>query len=309
VENPSVRSALPVADDPYPGGMTRSAAFFDLDKTIIAKSSTLAFSKPFFEGGLLNRRAVLRSAYAQFMFAVSGADHDQLAKMRDYLTKMVTGWDVDVVRRSVAETLHTIIDPLIYDEAVNLIEDHREAGHDIVIVSASGSEVVEPIGAMLDADHIIATRLVESEGRYTGELEFYAYGPNKAEAMRELAAECGYQLDRCYAYSDSQTDAPMLQVVGYPHAVNPDKPLRKLAQENGWPILTFGNPVSMRSRLGLGGRAGKLVATAVLIVGLGAVGTALARRRACERLRITLRSRRPGIRRGFGVQLLGNRTS
>src|SRR5699024_4540527 len=160
----------------YPGGMTRSAAFFDLDKTIIAKSSTLSFSKPFFEGGLLNRRAVLRSAYAQFMFAVSGADHDQLAKMRDYLTKMVTGWDVDVVRRSIAATLQRNIDPLINDEDVNLVEDHSEAGYDLVIVSASGSEVVEPIGAMLDADKIVAARLVENEGRYSGEPEFYAYG-------------------------------------------------------------------------------------------------------------------------------------
>src|SRR5699024_6397341 len=140
-KTPAVLAIPRVAADPYPGRMTRSAAFFDLDKTIIAKSSTLAFSKPFFEGGLLNRRTVLRSAYAQFMFAISGADHDQLAKMRDYLTNMVTGWDVDVVRNSVAETLHTIIDPLIYDEAVNLIESHREAGDDIIVVSASGSEV------------------------------------------------------------------------------------------------------------------------------------------------------------------------
>ncbi|MGZ8724802.1 MAG: haloacid dehalogenase-like hydrolase, partial [Aeromicrobium sp.] len=116
----------------------KSAAFFDLDKTIIAKSSTLAFSKPFFDGGLLSRRAVLRSAYAQFVFAVSGADHDQLEKMRAYLTQMVKGWDVDVVRQAVAETLHTIIGPLVFDEAVQLIEQHREEGRDIIIVSASG---------------------------------------------------------------------------------------------------------------------------------------------------------------------------
>ena len=99
----------------------RSAAFFDLDKTIIAKSSTLAFSRPFYDGGLLSRRAVLRSAYAQFMFAASGADHDQLTKMRNYLTQMVTGWDVEVVRQSVAETVHAIIDPIVYDEAGSVV--------------------------------------------------------------------------------------------------------------------------------------------------------------------------------------------
>lgn len=256
-----------------------AAAFFDLDKTIIAKSSTLAFSKPFFDGGLLSRRAVLRSAYAQFVFAVSGADHDQLEKMRAYLTQMVSGWDVDVVRQAVAETLHTIIDPLVYDEAVNLIEQHREAGRAIAIVSASGSEVVEPIGAMLGVDHVIATRLSQADGRYTGEVDFYAYAANKAKAIVELANERGYDLLDSYAYSDSETDAPMLRVVGHPFAVNPDKALRKLALEQSWPILTFARPVALRPRLGLDTRAGKIAAASVIASSLAAATVALARRR------------------------------
>lgn len=258
--------------------MTRSAAFFDLDKTIIAKSSTLAFSRPFFDGGLLNRRAVLRSAYAQFVFAVSGADHDQLEKMRGYLTQLVTGWDVDVVRQAVAETLHEIIDPLVYEEAVELVEQHRAAGRDVVIVSASGSEVVEPIGAMLGADHVIATTLLEQDGRYTGEIEFYAYAANKAVAMRELAEQRGYDLDECYAYSDSETDVPMLQAVGHPFAVNPDRALRKAAETNGWPVLTFARPVALRRRLGLSRRA-RLTAAGVAGAAVVAVATSLVLRR------------------------------
>ena len=115
-----------------PATTARSAAFFDLDKTIIARSSTLAFSRPFFRGGLLTRRAVLRSAYANFMFAVSGADHDQLQKMRAYLTGMIEGWEVQTVRQVVAETLHTIIEPLVYEEAVQLIAQHQRAGRDVV---------------------------------------------------------------------------------------------------------------------------------------------------------------------------------
>jgi HAD superfamily hydrolase (TIGR01490 family) len=257
----------------------RSAAFFDLDKTIIAKSSTLAFSRPFYDGGLLSRRAVLRSAYAQFMFAASGADHDQLEKMRHYLTDMITGWDVEVVRQSVAETLHAIIDPIVFDEAVELIENHHAAGRDVVIVSASGTEVVEPIGAMLGADHVVATRLVEADGRYTGEVEFYAYGPNKAKAMQELADRHGYDLAASFAYSDSETDAPMLRVVGHPFAVNPDKALRRLAEENGWPILMFTNPVSMRARLGLDTRVAKVAAVGVVAAGVGAIALALVTRR------------------------------
>ena len=99
----------------------RVAAFFDLDKTVIAKSSTLAFSKPFFDQGLLNRRAVLKSSYAQFLFLMSGADHDQMEKMRQFLSALTAGWDVATVREIVADTLHNVVDPLVYDEAVTLI--------------------------------------------------------------------------------------------------------------------------------------------------------------------------------------------
>ena len=264
---------------PEPVSPTRTAAFFDLDKTIIAKSSTLAFGRPFYDGGLLNRRAVLRSAYANFVFSISGADHDQLEKMRAYLTQMVTGWDVGVVRQSVAETLHSIIDPLVFEEAVTLIEEHQAAGRDVIIVSASGVEVVEPIGAMLGVDHVIATTLVVDEGRYTGDVDFYAYGPNKAVAMRALAEERGYDLSESYAYSDSETDVPMLQAVGHPFAVNPDKALRRMADENDWPVLIFARPVALRRRLGLDTRVGKAAAVAVVASAVGAVAMALVSRR------------------------------
>src|SRR3954463_1406510 len=97
-------------------GTARSAAFFDLDKTIIARSSTLAFSRPFYVGGLINRRTVLRSTYAQFVYQLGGADHDQMERMREYLSAMCAGWDVRTVRAIVAETLHHIVDPIVYEE-------------------------------------------------------------------------------------------------------------------------------------------------------------------------------------------------
>ncbi|RZB18001.1 HAD-IB family hydrolase [Streptomyces sp. F001] len=230
--------------------LPRTAAFFDLDKTVIAKSSTLTFSKPFYQGGLINRRGVLRSAYAQFVFLAGGADHDQIERMRAYLSALCRGWNVQQVREIVAETLHDIIDPIIYDEAASLIEEHHTAGRDVVIVSTSGSEVVEPIGELLGADRVVATRMVVGDdGCYTGEIEYYAYGPTKAEAVRELAASEGYDLSRCYAYSDSATDLPMLESVGRPHAVNPDRALRREALARGWPILDFHRPVRLKQRL------------------------------------------------------------
>jgi HAD superfamily hydrolase (TIGR01490 family) len=245
---------------------TSVAAFFDLDKTVIAKSSTLAFSRPFFQSGLINRRAVLKSAYAQFVFASSGVDADQVERLRARLTALCTGWDVQQVRAIVDETLHDIVDPLVYAEAAELIAEHKAQGHDVVVVSASGEEIVAPIADMIGATDSVGTRMVVVDGRYTGEIDFYCYGENKATAMKQLAAERGYDLDECHAYSDSVTDLPMLEAVGHPTAVNPDRALRTAAAERGWPVLTFSRPVSLRSRSG--------TAVAVTAIGLGAIATA-----------------------------------
>ena len=229
----------------------RPAAFFDLDKTVIAKSSTLAFGRPFYKGGLVNRRAVLKSSFAQFVYLLQGADEDSMDRMRDYLKALCAGWEVQQVRDIVAETLHELIDPLVYDEAVTLMDQHRAEGREIVIVSSSGEEVVGPIGEMLGVDRVVATRMVVEDGRYTGEISFYAYGEGKAVALRQLAEEEGLDLAACYAYSDSATDLPMLEAVGHPVAVNPDKALRRVAADRGWTVLTFRRPVRMRSRLAL----------------------------------------------------------
>ncbi len=265
-------------------GATRSAAFFDLDKTIIAKSSVLAFGRPFYQGGLINRRAVLRSAYAQFVFALAGADHDQIERMRAYLTSMCSGWDVAQVREIVQETLHDIIDPIVYDEAVDLIAMHKAAGREVVIVSTSGEEVVGPIGAMLGADHVVATQMVVEDGKYTGEISRYAYGPEKAVAVKALADDRHYDLDASYAYSDSATDIPMLETVGHAYAVNPDRALRKVAAERDWPVLTFSNAVPLRARIA--GMRPEHPVTAVGVVGAGMAAAGIvwltARRRAAR---------------------------
>lgn len=265
---PAARQAsLQVAGDT---SRSRTAAFFDLDKTVIAKSSTLAFSKPFFDHGLINRRTVLKANYAQFLFLVAGADHDQVERMRVHLTNMCAGWDVEQVKAIVGETLHEIVTPLVFAEAAELIADHKLCGRDVVVVSASGEEIVAPIARALGATHAMATRMVLADGKYTGEVAFYCFGEGKSQAVRELAAKEGYALEHCYAYSDSITDLPMLQAVGHPTAVNPDRALRKEATAHGWPVLTFSRPVSLRDRISTA--PGAVVTTAALGAGAVAAG-------------------------------------
>lgn len=256
-------AAVPASDRP-------TAAFFDLDKTVIAKSSTLAFSRPFFQEGLINRRAVLKSAYAQFMFMLAGADADQMDRMRSHITALCTDWDVEQVRSIVDETLHDIVDPLVYKEATELIAEHRSRGDDVVVVSASGEEMVTPIAHMIGATHSVGTRMVVRDGRYTGEIELYCYGEQKAIAATEFAAEHGYDLADCFAYSDSVTDLPLLEAVGHPTVVNPDRALRKTALQRGWPVLTFSDPVSLRSRI----PTPSTTTVAAAAIGLGAVAAA-----------------------------------
>jgi HAD superfamily hydrolase (TIGR01490 family) len=146
---------------------------------------------------------------------------------------------VDRVTEIVTEHLKDLILPYVYAEALALLSDHRNAGQDVIIVSTSGQEVVAPIGALLGVESVIATRMRIANGHYTGEMECYAYGEEKAVQVRRLAAERGYSLADCYAYSDSVTDLPLLEIVGHPRVVNPDRALRRIAAIRGWPVLSF----------------------------------------------------------------------
>ncbi|WP_412738816.1 HAD family hydrolase [Krasilnikovia sp. MM14-A1259] len=254
--------------------MGRSAAFFDLDKTVIAKSSALAFGRPFYRDGLITRRDVVKSAYAQFMYRLGGADEQTMARVRDYLAALCKGWSVEQVRQIVAEAMDELINPYVYAEAATLIGEHQAAGRDVVLVSASGDEMVRPIGELLGVTDVIATRMTIVDGRYSGEVAFYAAGPSKVQGIREMAATRGYDLSECFAYSDSHSDLPLLEAVGHPTAVNPDRALRRVAMERAWPILEFRHPIPLGRRLRE--RPAVPVAAAALGVGVGvAIGLAL----------------------------------
>ena len=226
------------------------AAFFDLDKTVIAKASMMAFGRPFMREGLVRRRTVLRGAYAHVVYLHLGASEQKLARIRESVLTLTRGWDQTRVRDIVAETMEEVIDPIIYKEASELIAEHQAAGRRVFIVSASPEEIVAPLAQYLNVDQAIASRAeVDEAGRYTGAMEFYSYGPYKAEIMRELAAEENLDLTASYAYSDSYTDIPMLEAVGHPVAVNPDRVLQKVARERNWEVRTFNHPVRLRDRV------------------------------------------------------------
>ena len=227
-----------------------TAAFFDLDKTIIAKSSVLAFGRPFYREGLLSRRSIVKSLYAQVVFMLVGADAQKMEKLRVAMSAMTRGWNRDHVASIVRDTLTDVIEPIIYAEALELFDDHHAAGRQVVIVSSAPMEVVVPLSEFLGADQAIGTRAeIDAEGNYTGELEFYAYGANKADAVRELATSAHFDLSESYAYSDSITDLPMLELVGHPVVVNADKELARVAREREWEIRDFEHPVRLRDRM------------------------------------------------------------
>lgn len=227
-----------------------AVAFFDLDKTIIAKSSTLAFTRPMFKAGLLSGSTLAKAGIAQVYYQAFGADHDQLERIKEELSAMTKGWDKKEIEALVTETVDEVVTPLVYAEALAIMEEHRGRGRRVVVISASPEEIVRPLCRHLGIEDVIATRAsVDDEGRYTGELELYVYGVGKADAMRQMADEQGIDLSASYAYSDSITDLPMLEAVGHPVVVNPDSELAGIANERGWEIRKFESAVTMRDRL------------------------------------------------------------
>jgi HAD superfamily hydrolase (TIGR01490 family) len=247
-------------------------AFFDLDKTLIATSSSLAMSRPLYRAGLVSRAQLLRGAYGQLAYVLMGADEARMERMRDRMLTLTRGWEHGAVERLVADVIVDLVDPYVYQEALDLLAEHRAAGRRLVIVSSSPEEIVRPLAGHLGVDEVLATRPRIVDGRYVGELEFYCAGPGKAQAMREFAERDGIDLDGSYAYSDSITDLPMLKAVGHPVAVNPDRDLRREAEACGWEIRSFDHPVRLRTRIARGAthpitqRAGAVVGVAAALV-------------------------------------------
>ncbi len=220
------------------------AAFFDLDRTLISSSSSLALAGSFRRRGLLSRSKLAQAAVAQLLFARFGAGQSRVGQTAESAMEILRGLTVGEMREIVDEAWGSVLRPLVYREAVDAAAEHAARGERRFVVSAALQEIVDAVAGGLGFEGGIGSRAEVVNGSYTGRLERRLYGPAKAEALAELAAAEAVDLSASTGYSDSHTDLAFLEAVGRPVAVNPDRALRRVTRERGWPVLRF------RTRLG-----------------------------------------------------------
>jgi HAD superfamily hydrolase (TIGR01490 family) len=219
--------------------LSRSAAFFDLDRTLIKRSSVLALAPSFRKRGLISRVGLVKSAFWQVLFVLRGVSAERVRSAAEDGMKILNGFSVAEMESLVGDAMETVLRPLVYAEPMNLVEQHRARGDKVYIVSATLQEIVQHIADDLGFDGAIGSTCEIVDGVYTGRSLRAAHGEGKAEAVRGLAAEEGLDLTTSTAYSDSYSDVPFLEVVGNPVAANPDRKLRRIAHERGWPVVDF----------------------------------------------------------------------
>jgi HAD superfamily hydrolase (TIGR01490 family) len=255
--------------------VSRAAAFFDLDKTLMAGSSGMQFARVATRHGIVGRRQLVSWAVEHLRYRLRGTTDERTAEVLRVARELIAGVPVQTVERMNPEVMAAIL-PRVYPQMLEEVYSHQDAGRATFIVSAAGNGVVEPLAGVLGMDGGIGTRYeVDGDGAFTGRFDGpFVYGRGKVEAMQAFAAEHGIDLEQSYAYSDSLSDLPMLRAVGHPVAVNPDPALAEIAGEEGWEMMRF-------ERLGR-----RLVAIAVTLLatfaGFGASRIA-ARRKAPPR--------------------------
>jgi HAD superfamily hydrolase (TIGR01490 family) len=263
---------------------TRGAAFFDLDKTLIEGSSALHFGRAAYKNGLLSRRQLARDLWANLRFRVRGSTDQDTDELRRRILDAIAGQRVTDLRRLGPDVLAGIL-PLLYKQVLAEAWRHQDAGRPAYIVTAASQELAEVLAAVLVLDGGIGMRSEVRDGVYTGASAGpFTYREGKAEAIREIAAREGIDLAASYAYSDSESDLPMLRAVGHPVAVNPDAALERVARAEGWRIMRF-------DRLGPMLKIGSITLAVALAGGGG--GYAAARLRPRRRVRHAI-ARLPG---------------
>jgi HAD superfamily hydrolase (TIGR01490 family) len=249
--------------------VTRSAAFFDLDRTLMAGSSAFQFGRASYEAGLLSRRQLARDAWANVRFRLQGSTDEATEALRERIYTSIAGQRVVDLQRLMPRVLAGVL-PRLYPQMLATAYEHQDAGRAVYIVTAASQEMAELLAHVLVFDGGIGARSEVQDGVYTGRPDGpFTYREGKAQAIRELAEREGYDLTQSYAYSDSESDLPMMRCVGHPVAVNPDGPLMKVARDEGWDVIQFER---------LGRRVRALAALAAMATA-GGVGREVAARR------------------------------
>ncbi len=217
----------------------QGAAFFDLDRTLIEGSSALHFGRAAYKRGMLSRRGLVRGAWANLRFRLQGSTDEKTEELRQGILDAIAGQRVIDLQRLGPDVLAGIL-PLLYKQVLDEAWAHQDAGRPAYIVTAASHELAEVLASVLVLDGGIGMRSEVRDGVYTGEPDGpFTYREGKAEAITELARREGIDLAASYAYSDSESDLPMMRAVGYPVAVNPDAALAKVAREQGWRVMRF----------------------------------------------------------------------
>jgi HAD superfamily hydrolase (TIGR01490 family) len=259
-----------------------AAAFFDLDKTLIEGSSVIHFARASYRRGLLTRRQMAKGLWDNVQFRLRGSTDEETDVLRQRVLDSIAGHRVVDLARLGPEVLAGVL-PRAYPQMLEEAWRHQDAGRAVYIVTAASQEIAESLAQVFTFDGGIGMRSEVRDGHYTGRPDGpFTYREGKATAIRETAEREGYDLSESWAYSDSESDLPMLRAVGHPVAVNPDHELMRVAREEGWQVMTF-DRLRRRLRLTAGAAA------------LGAVGAgsgylvARARPSRSERARRTLR--------------------
>jgi HAD superfamily hydrolase (TIGR01490 family) len=265
-----------------PGGsaLGGSAAFFDLDRTLMEGSSAFQFGRAAYRAGLLSRRQILADGWANLRFRLRGASDEDTHALRDRISRSLAGTRVRDLERLGADVLAGVL-PRIYPQMLALAHEHQDAGRRVYIVTAAAKELANTLATVLALDGAIGSEFSEVvDGVFTGRpVGLFIYGGEKAVAIEELARREGTDLAASYAYSDSESDLPMLRLVGHAVVVNPDRELARVARTEGWEILRF-------DRLGRRLKAGVGLAGAAVAGGVGSAALASrGRRRGLLRLR------------------------
>jgi HAD superfamily hydrolase (TIGR01490 family) len=225
-----------------------AAAFFDLDKTLIEGSSAIHFGRAAYRQGLLTRTQLAKDLWANVQFRLKGSTDEGSEALRERILGAIEGTRVRDLERLAHEVLAGVL-PRVYPEVLHEAYEHQDAGRRVYIVTAASHEMAEMMAHVFHFDGGIGTRSEVRDGVYTGRPDGpFTYRDGKAQAIRERAAEEGIDLADSYAYSDSESDLPMLRAVGHPVAVNPDADLERIARAEGWRIMRF-DKLARRLRL------------------------------------------------------------